>query len=90
VASAAAFASHKTSLFEKEVWHGWSGQTTVVTGSGQGLSYYDSARPGSVWFFDGHTELMHARDALTHVRRYPQWNVQPFGITAFGLHGRDK
>ena len=86
--SAAVFPSQKVGVLEHIVWHGWPG-TSCIGCSVDGLFYYDSPRPGAVWFLDGHAGMHRARDALPHVRRYPIWPYMPFGTTEHGIAGRD-
>jgi hypothetical protein len=87
--SSAAFPGQKVGVFEAEVWHGW-GEVDLVPGQNvDSLEYFRSLRPGSVWFLDGHATLLHARDALPYVNRYPIWPIMPFGTTVNGIAGRD-
>lgn len=78
----------KAGLFEKDVWHGWPG----VYGPGIdliNLQYYQSTRPGTVAFLDGHAGLFRPKGP-PWVRRYPTWPYSPYGMTAWGILGRDR
>jgi hypothetical protein len=85
---AATFPASKVGILEDDVWHGWSG--ALCEGCPlDGLEYYGSDRPGSLWFMDGHVEQRFATDALPYVYRYPIWPYMPYGTTAWGIAGRD-
>lgn len=86
--SAAVFPDRKVGILEHRVWHGWWGSSCQGCPV-DGLFYYESPNPGSLWFLDGHVEQRLVTDALPHVYRYPTWPVMPFGTTEFGMAGRD-
>lgn len=86
--SAAVFPDRKVGILEHRVWHGWRGSACQGCPI-DGLFYFDSPNPGSLWFLDGHVELRLVTDALPHVYRSPIWPVMPFGTTAYGIAGRD-
>lgn len=86
-ASSVMWPQHKVGAFEYEVWHGWRGRWQVGA-STTGLGYYDSHRPGSAWYIDGHAALVDAH-GIQRVDRYPRWGIMPFGTTPWGLAGRD-
>lgn len=86
--AAAIFPDRKVAVFEHRVWHGWPGSACVGCPV-DGLFYYDSPRPGSVWFLDGHVDQLVAADALPHVYRHPIWPHMPLGTTEWGIAGRD-
>lgn len=85
---AAAFPSSKVGVLELFVWHGFAGPYCDDCDFGK-LHYYQSDRPGSLWFMDGHVEQRFATDALPYVYRYPIWPYMPYGTTAWGIAGRD-
>jgi type II secretory pathway pseudopilin PulG len=85
---AAVFPDRKVGILEHRVWHGWPGSACIGC-SVDYQFYYDSPRPGSLWFLDGHTDQIHAADALPYVNRWPIWPLMPFGTTEWGIAGRD-
>ncbi|MBX3377686.1 MAG: type II secretion system protein [Phycisphaeraceae bacterium] len=87
-ASSVLWPQSKVGVFEHEVWHGWRGQWSVGV-SVEGLLYYNSHRPGSVFYFDGHAGLL-STSGISRVDRYPRWGRMPFGTTPWGVAGRDE
>lgn len=85
----AVFPSDKVALHELFVWHSWKDAYCEGCPVGE-LEYTQSARPGSVWFVDGHAEQVRSADALPYVYRYPTWPHLPFSSTAHGFAGRDR
>ncbi len=86
---ATTYPSSKVGLFELFVWHGWKGALCKDCDLGS-LEYTNTDIPGSVWFIDGHTDQLHAQDAMKHVDRYPIWPSMTYGATEMGIKGRDQ
>jgi prepilin-type N-terminal cleavage/methylation domain-containing protein/prepilin-type processing-associated H-X9-DG protein len=82
------FPGEKTGLWELSVWHGWRGTWTPGHAI-SGLSYTESVRPSSMWFFDGHVEGL-TFDAIENgVDRRPVWASGKLLTTPDGARGRD-
>lgn len=86
--SAVRHPASKAGLFETEVWHGWRGVFSDGADVGE-LEYWQSRLPGSVFFIDGHAAGIYERDGIRPVGRQPVWALLTFGMTPWGVWGRD-
>ncbi|MBL8876737.1 MAG: type II secretion system protein [Phycisphaerae bacterium] len=82
------FPSDKVGLWELSVWHGWRGKW-IPGGIMRGLSFSDTRRASSMWFFDGHVEGLNAEEIQEGVDRRPVWESGKLYTTPDGVRGRD-
>ena len=86
--SSTRYPSSKVGLFEIVVWHGWRDHFEEDVPI-NGLSYWESDRPGSLWFMDEHAAQRLEKEATRPLLRYPVWPKLTYGTTPNGMHGRD-